>query len=414
MLRHLVSVHCLGLDMPDDPFLPQQNQIVFALYTVAATFYRWLVFFSIMMLLNEIFKPYGLQIVGQVIALAGIVGLVVMPIVQLVQFLNIPGRIDQVKSTNVMATLGVVAAVLAFIGFFPLPSWVKCPVELRPHNATSVFVTTPGRVEKVFVKIGEQVKEGQIIAQLANLDIEGLVADQEARLAQQQKQLENLERIRFDEPAAALQIDSLKESIKATTDQLATTRHDLAELTIKATAAGTILPSAWRSKKGLAEEQLPTWLGEPLLPQNIGAFLQASDVLCQIGPPGEIDAVAVIDQADVEMIHERGKDFKAEVHVKIDGFASEVFEGQVEEIAKIDLKESPKSLSHEVGYEVATKADSAGRLKPLNTSYQARILLDNPEGLKVGMRGRVKIYTGWKPLWSHIWRYASQTFNFRL
>jgi hypothetical protein len=64
---------------------------------------------------------------------------------------------------------------------------------------------------------------------------------------------------------------------------------------------------------------------------------------------------------------------------------------------------------------LATKADSAGRQRPLNTSYQARVPLENADGgLKVGMRGRVKIYTGWKPLWHHIWRYAAQTFNFRL
>ena len=33
----------LGLEPPDDPFLPQRNQIFFALYSVAAAVYRWVV-----------------------------------------------------------------------------------------------------------------------------------------------------------------------------------------------------------------------------------------------------------------------------------------------------------------------------------------------------------------------------------
>ena len=33
----------LGLEQPDDPFLPERNQVFFALYSVAAAIYRWVV-----------------------------------------------------------------------------------------------------------------------------------------------------------------------------------------------------------------------------------------------------------------------------------------------------------------------------------------------------------------------------------
>ena len=47
----------LGLEQPDDPFLPERNQIFFALYSVAAAIYRWVVVFSILFFLYTSSSP---------------------------------------------------------------------------------------------------------------------------------------------------------------------------------------------------------------------------------------------------------------------------------------------------------------------------------------------------------------------
>ena len=78
---------CLGIEQPENPFLPHKHQWAFGLYTVAAVIYRWLVVFSILFFLNQVFEPYGLKIIGQLIALSGLVGLVVQPAWQLGQVL---------------------------------------------------------------------------------------------------------------------------------------------------------------------------------------------------------------------------------------------------------------------------------------------------------------------------------------
>ncbi|MEX0867415.1 MAG: hemolysin D, partial [Pirellulales bacterium] len=70
---------CLGLTQPPDPFLPQRNQWLFALYTVASTIYRWVVLISILFFLHKVFEPYGLQIIGKVLVLVTLYGLVVHP-----------------------------------------------------------------------------------------------------------------------------------------------------------------------------------------------------------------------------------------------------------------------------------------------------------------------------------------------
>jgi len=42
ILQRKLGAWFLGLEEPDDPFLPQRNQFFFALYTVAAAIYRWI------------------------------------------------------------------------------------------------------------------------------------------------------------------------------------------------------------------------------------------------------------------------------------------------------------------------------------------------------------------------------------
>ena len=66
ILSRKMGEWCLGLEQPDDPFLPERNQIFFALYSVAAAIYRWVVVFSILLFLYKIFEPYGLEIIGQI------------------------------------------------------------------------------------------------------------------------------------------------------------------------------------------------------------------------------------------------------------------------------------------------------------------------------------------------------------
>ena len=54
ILNRKLGAWCLGLEEPDDPFLPQRNQLFFAIYTVAAAIYSWVVLFSILWFLYKV------------------------------------------------------------------------------------------------------------------------------------------------------------------------------------------------------------------------------------------------------------------------------------------------------------------------------------------------------------------------
>jgi len=68
LVRRTLASVCLGIEPDDDPFLPQQSRGLFLVYSVAAFVYRWMITFSILWFLTQVFKPYGLQVIGYAVA----------------------------------------------------------------------------------------------------------------------------------------------------------------------------------------------------------------------------------------------------------------------------------------------------------------------------------------------------------
>ena len=53
VLKRFVVQYCLGIEQPENPFLPQRHQFLFGLFTIAAGLYRWVVVFGICWFLNR-------------------------------------------------------------------------------------------------------------------------------------------------------------------------------------------------------------------------------------------------------------------------------------------------------------------------------------------------------------------------
>ena len=176
ILSHKLGEWCLGLEPTEDPFLPQRNQLFFALYSVAAAAYRWVVAFSICFFLYKLFASYHVQIIGEIVVLASLWGLLVLPLYQVVKFFYVPGRLDQVKKPRFYTSLGVLTAVILLVLFLPLPHSITCTLELQARDALPVYVDPAGQLMVVDVKPGQQVAKGQPLAKLRNLDVELAIA----------------------------------------------------------------------------------------------------------------------------------------------------------------------------------------------------------------------------------------------
>jgi putative peptide zinc metalloprotease protein len=104
-----------------------------------------------------------------------------------------------------------------------------------------------------------------------------------------------------------------------------------------------------------------------------------------------------------------------EADIMIDSARLSTFSGNIAKISEMEMKVSPENLSLQSGGRLDTEMDSSGRLRPISTSYQARVPLEDVEvPLRAGYRGQAKIYVGWKSLGWRIYRFFTRTFNLEM
>ena len=193
ILNRKLAQWCLGLEEPDDPFLPQRNQIVLRDSTRSPrSIYRWLILFGILFFLYKVFEPYGLKVLSQMLAIVSMGSLVGMPLYKLGKFFYVPGRLHKVKRKNVNITLGMLGLVAAFILFCPLPYRVMCPLEIKPRDADPVYIDVAGVLEEINVKPWQKVQAGDTLAKLENTDLDLQIEEIQAKIDEQEIEVEVL------------------------------------------------------------------------------------------------------------------------------------------------------------------------------------------------------------------------------
>jgi len=412
ILNRKLGEWCLGLEQPENPFLPDHHQTLFALYSLAAVFYSWVVVFSILWFLQRMLEPYHLQSLGRVVAVAAMYGLFAQPLWKAWKFFSVPGRTDQVKKVRLFATLGVVGLVVAAVFLVPLPHREYCTLQIQPHEAASIRVVVPGLIEEILVKPGQQVKAGQQLVKMSNPDLDLIIVDLEGRIAVERAKYSGLQRQQFHDETAAMQLASVRESLASLEEALEQKQTDLARLQLVAPIAGIVLPPPEVPHKPLNPDgQLPSWYGTPLEERNLGAYLTESTLVCQIGDPAKMQADLVLDQSQIDFVA-KGQT----VDIKLDHLPLDTLSGQITTIALQNMKVTPRNLSNKAGGEVASKTDESGVERPFSPSYQALVYpLDGPDDLlRSGLRGRAKIHARWQTVAQRAWRILGETFHFRL
>lgn len=416
VMKRFMQQTCLGIEQQENPFLPQDRRWMFGMFTIASVLYRWIVVFSIMYFLNKILEPYGLKVLGQLVAAAGLFGLLVQPMWKLGKFFAAPGSMSKVKKPRLIGTIAVIAAAIITVLGVPLPFHVNCTFEVSPLGAESVFPGVPGRLSEVAVKPGDVVTAGEtVLARLDNIDLLLSVEKLKGELAERRELRSNLRRQRFTDDRAAMQLPAVKAMIETLEQQLREQSEKIGRLDIIAPVSGTVFPPPVKPHRDTHDGRLPVWSGSPFHAKNRGAVMLESDQFCQIGNAKEFEAVLVVDQADIDLIRqywEQQNDFPP-VEMKLDAYRWTTSEGQIVKVASAPMEVTPASLASQGGGELSAKTDKDGRLRPISTSFQARVPLDNSEDLlRVGLTGQARVYTGWQPLGRRLYRYLARTFRF--
>jgi putative peptide zinc metalloprotease protein len=415
ILTRKCSQWFLGMEQQDDPFLPQKNQILFAFYSVAAFCYRWVVMASILFFIYKVFQPYGLQVIGQMIAAMSLFSLFVMPLYKVGKFFWVPGRIYKVKKVRFYLSLLLLSGILSFLIFCPLPYTVIAPTitELRASNSRQVYIPDIKggcQLKRIDVVAGQFVREGEILGLLENRNLLFELVESEGKCKELEQEIEKLEHLRIYRSEAALQIASVQKSLTAAREIHQNLLRDFNYLTLRAPRDGIVVSPPWKPYQAPQDDQLPTWWGSPLEPMNLEATFEPGTIFCSIGDPKYLEAVLVVNQSKTGFLKQGQR-----VELKLHEFPDNIFAGKIHEIEKQAVSSLDVQLATRAGGEVPTTTQRDGAEKPNSASYRVRMLLDNPDlSIKVGMTGIAKVHVEPQTLAKRAWLFVNETFNFKL
>jgi putative peptide zinc metalloprotease protein len=289
--------------------------------------------------------------------------------------------------------------------WLPLPYRVYCPLEIQPRDASSVYVEVPGILQTVHVQPGARVEARQPLVTLTSVELEIAIEELQGRRDALAAKLETLRRLAISSDEAATQIAEIQESLSTIEDQLRRRRQDRQRLALTAPVGGTLLAPPARPVEPEDSGRLPAWSGTPLEPRNMGALLEEGAMVCRIGDPARLEATLVIDQSQIEFVAPGQR-----VEIKLDQYPSRAFVGTIAQVSAEELDVSSAHLA--VEGDLATRTDKSGRSRPLSTTYQASVPLDEAERpIVIGGTGQAKIHAGWRTLGSRLWWYLSRTFK---
>lgn len=407
----------LGMEPQEDPFLPQKNQIRFALFSVAAWCYRWVVMASILFFIYTLFKQYELKIIGQAIAAMSLFTLFVMPIYKVVKFFWVPGRIYKVKKIRFYLSFSVFIGILASLCLYPLPYTVIAPAMIELRTVTSQQVYVPdlkwgSLLREIHVEPGQYVQAGEVLAVLENPMLHMELAEAEGKYRELKQELASLHQSLHHNPAVAFRIGPQEQSLVMAEELLLNKKRDVESLILRAPLSGIIVSPPWKSFQSLPYDQLPHWWGSPLELKNLDATLESGTEVCSVGNPQFLEAILIIDQSRISFIQ-----LNQRVELKLHEFPDLTFFGEVVEIEKQKVESLEPQLSTSAGGEVpTTRSQADGSEEPNRPSYRVRMFLDNTQDLsiRVGMTGVCKVHVDPQTLGKRLWLLVNETFNFRL
>ncbi|HVU88537.1 MAG TPA: HlyD family efflux transporter periplasmic adaptor subunit [Pirellulales bacterium] len=373
-------------------------------YGVAATAYRFVLVALLLWFCYRALLPYRLETLAVALGASVLGGMIASPLARGWRFARTPTVGPKVPAARLFAVGVLTLSLLAALVLVPLPVRVTAPVVIEPQDAQRVYVSEAGTLQFA-VAAGQAVQAGETLARLTNPDLDLELARLTGERNQQRSRLANLERRRGQDRAAAAEIPTAREALADVEERLAKRTADRERLVLRAPIAGTVLPPEWNAQPVLPES-LPTWRGTPMLARNQGAFLEVGTLFCLIGDPQRVEAVATVDQADIDRLAVGER-----VDIKVDQAAGTILLGTVKEVAEVDVDIAPRRLA-KTG-ELATRTDSTGIARPLSASYQVRIVLDTTDRtVLLGAPGRVRIHCPAESVVARVRRWLRGSFHF--
>src|SRR5262249_41538291 len=173
-LSNVFQRECLGIEIPPDEYMELWRQILFITYAVVSYVYRWTVTFGILYLFSTFLKPYKLEVIGNLLAVAAFASMTIWPTYNLCQSIYKRGRLPDMSAVRVTITALVAFAIVAFLAFVPVPiSRVRglALVQTRPESSSQVQLRRSAILTELNVQPGDEVERGRVLARFRDPDL---------------------------------------------------------------------------------------------------------------------------------------------------------------------------------------------------------------------------------------------------
>jgi putative peptide zinc metalloprotease protein len=398
--RSLFARLLLGLNIPGE-LVKHGRAFWLIAYAIASAIYRWILVIGMTWLLHGMLKPYGAEFVGWLIGgiLAGT--LLIEPIMGIARFLRRPDWNRQIPWRIVAPRNAILAFGCLALAIVPLPASVVAPVVLEPRGAHTVYVEVEGRLAWA-ISSGARVKEGDPLIRLDSLPLKLELTRFLGERDIKRQELTSLLR-RQSDPEAAAKIPAAEKALADLNKRLGQLQCDFERLVIRAPCDGVVLPPPPRRSGG---EPVPEWTGTPLDRENLGCHLQTGAVVCLIGRPQAMDALAMIAQGNEDLV-QSGQ----QVQLLISGAPCERLAGEVTAPPDTRVRQAPEELVAQG--ELPIERDAGGQPRPNQSMFVARIAIASlNEPLFTGATGRAKISIAPRSILCRAWRALSQTLRY--
>jgi len=322
-------------------------------------------------------------LLGVLMAVAGLVTMVVVPLGRLVNYLASSPRIERVRRRAVGVTLGGAAVLIGLLGIVPVPDAFTAPGIVQAEQYAVVYTGAEGDFVEAVMPSGRVVQPGDVLMRLANSE---LTAEVRAARAEVDEVLA-LERSALENPGEG--VAAIRERLHAVRQRLSELQRLENDLDVRAPVAGT-------------------WV-TPDRGDFTGRWLSRGTAVGEIIDASSFRFAAVVRQEDASNLF--GPSVRP-AGVRLRGQAGERIPVSSLMVMAAPQNQLPSAaLGWQGGGEIAVRGDDTSGTKTAESFFEVRADLDPTASaalLRHGRSGELRCLLPWRPLLSQWWRLGRQ------
>jgi putative peptide zinc metalloprotease protein len=424
-LSHAFQRTCLGIEVPDEEYMELWRKVLFISYAIVSWIYRWVVTFGILYLFSTFLKPYKLDVIGNLLAVAAVFSMTIWPAYNLCKSIHKRGRLPDMKAVRVAITASIAIAIVLFLALVPVPiSRVRglALVQAGQDASSQVQLRRPAFLTHIMFQPGDTVRKGQELARFRDPDLEEKIfsAQLQYKTARQQ------------EDALEAQKKKIGSSVPSEFDRIELDR-------VKASGDADRAAASLKALRQAAQDDLVLVaprdgvIGRGPRLDDIGKMFEGAREQGQAPPvftinePGKLRLCVPLDPSDYNQIRAniararrrlKGQDPPPlSVTLRVHGLADATWQGRLVRMEESAAKSIDLLLSSRAGGPVAVKAPSGKtqELIPQAQHFLAYVEIDDPSSaIPVNGMAQVKIYLEPETCLSWAWRKLNDMLNLRL